>query len=139
MSYLSESVPEDIGAQYRNIFGKDLNERFIKAVEWYKKNGYKIVSKIYKDANHAGSFRNKDYRFIENYYKDMLAFSIEGINGEGFKNDESSAEKIIMFSKESGFDDCMQDSTMRMSDEKKIVKAIEKEIIQNIDEIGQSK
>ena len=69
----------------------------------------------------------------------MLAFSIEGINGEGFKNDESSAEKIIMFSKESGFDDCMQDSTMRMSDEKKIVKAIEKEIIQNIDEIGQSK
>lgn len=69
----------------------------------------------------------------------MLAFSIEGINGEGFKNDESSAEKIIMFSKGSGFDDCMQDSTMRMSDEKKIVKAIEKEIIQNIDEIGQSK
>lgn len=142
MSYLSESVPEDIGAQYRNIFGKDLNERFIKVVEWYKKNGYKIVGKIYKDANHADSFRNKDYRFIENYYKDMLEFSIEGTNGEGFKNDESSAEKIIMFSKESGFDDCMQDSTMRMSNEEKIVEAI-KEIVQNkeitIDEISQSK
>ena len=72
----------------------------------------------------------------------MLEFSIEGTNGEGFKNDESSAEKIIMFSKESGFDDCMQDSTMRMSNEEKIVEAI-KEIVQNkeitIDEISQSK
>ena len=114
MSYLAKSIPEDLGAQYRNMFGTTLNERFENAVNWYKKSGYNIISKIYKEARHT-SLMNKTYKYFSNYFQDLLMFYRNGINGEGFKKDESSADKLMMFTKDGklGLDDCMGDSEVR--------------------------
>lgn len=92
MSYLPKSVPEDIGAKYREMFGINLNERFANAINWYKQHGYKIISKIYKGADHR-SFK-KGYTYYEEYIKDLELFYQEGITGEGFKKGKASADKI---------------------------------------------
>lgn len=93
MSYLLKSVPEDIGAKYRAMFGINLNDRFANAINWYKQHGYKIISKIYKGANHR-SFGKSYYAHNEEYLKDLELFYQEGITGEGFKKGKASADKI---------------------------------------------
>jgi len=93
MSYFPASVPEDIGAKYRAMFGINLNERFANAINWYKQHGYKIISKIYKGADHR-SFGKRFYAHNEEYLKDLELFYQEGITGEGFKRGKASADEI---------------------------------------------
>lgn len=125
MAYLTKSILEDIGTQYRSMFGENLHERFANAVNWYKENGYKIISKIYKGAAHT-SLTKKNYMYASNHFKDLLTFYRDGINGDGFKKDESSVDRIIMFTKDgkSGFDDCMQDDKVRTSTEQEATNVV---------------
>lgn len=92
MSYLSESIPIDIAKKHRSMFGVNLDDRFKNTVRWYQENGYKIISKIYKDADHR-TF-GKNYKYDRNYLKDLVSFYKDGTSGEGFKKDEASAYRI---------------------------------------------
>lgn len=93
MSYLTESVPEDVGIKYRAMFGINLNERFKNAVDWYKQHGYKIISKIYKGADHR-SLGKDYYAHNEEYLSDLKLFYQEGITGDGFKKGKASVDEI---------------------------------------------
>lgn len=132
MSYLTKSIPKEIGEQYRSMFGTDLDERFINAINWYKEHGYSIVSKVYKDGTHK-NLKNKNYAYALNHLMDLLAFYRDGISGDGFKKDESSAERIKMCDKDgkSGLDDCMQDSGVRITNEHDATKVIKKIVHSN--------
>lgn len=99
MSYLTKSIPEDIGEQYRSMFGTNLDERFINAINWYDEHGYRIVSKVYKDGTHK-NLRNKNYAYALHHLRDLFAFGKDGISGDGFKKDESSVERIKMCDKD---------------------------------------
>ena len=138
MSYLTESIPEDIGRQYRSMFGTNLDERFINAIIWYKEHGYGIVSKVYKDGTHT-NLKDKNYAYALYHLRDLLAFGKDGISGDGFKQDESSAERIKMYYNDgkSGLDDCMQDSGVRITNEHDATRVI-KEIVRSTEIIDEN-
>lgn len=131
MSYLKKSIPEDIAKEYREVFGINLNDRFRNVIDWYKKNDYKIISKIYKDANHT-DLRSSKYKYIKNHFEDLMSFYTDGINGNGFKADKSSSEKIEIFNnKKAGYEDCINDKNLRISIEQEANKKIKQNIIEN--------
>lgn len=93
ISYLTISSPEDVATRYRAMFGMNLHERFTNVIDWYKQNGYKIISKIYTGADH-GSLGTSTYAYHKEYLKDLELFYQEGMAGEGFKKGKASADKI---------------------------------------------
>lgn len=93
ISYLTISSPEDVATRYRAMFGINLHERFTNVIDWYKQNGYKIISKIYTGADHR-SLGTSAYAYHKEYLKDLELFYKEGISGEGFKKGKASADKI---------------------------------------------
>lgn len=93
ISYLIISSPEDVATRYRAISGMNLHERFTNVIDWYKQNGYKIISKIYRGSDHR-SLRTRAYAYHEEYLKDIKLFYQEGIIGDGFKKGKASADKI---------------------------------------------
>lgn len=93
ISYLTISSPEDIATRYRAMFGINLHKRFTNVIDWYKQNGYKIISKIYRGADHK-SLGTSAYTYHEEYLKDIKLFYQEGITGDGFKKGKASADEI---------------------------------------------
>lgn len=56
MSYMSRSVPENVGKKLRKFLGINLWKRFIKQISEYEKHGYKIKAEIYKNKIHDECF-----------------------------------------------------------------------------------
>lgn len=94
MSYMQRSVPTEIGKKYRDMYGEDLQNRFLNCISWYKNNGFNIISKIYKGASH--SLFDKNYIYLKHLIRDMFAFYKSGIKGTGFKKDIASADTLDM-------------------------------------------
>lgn len=115
MTYMDMSIPREIGCMYRKVMNCADNEKsfneiiengdeaefdktMLNAIEWYKKHGYTIINKIYKDTTHNEIYSGR-YRY--NVLEDMKKFVEDGIDGKGFSRDESSADKLKMnFEKE---------------------------------------
>lgn len=85
MSYLPKSTPPNIARRYRKLMGEGFQERFFNCVQWYKKNGFDIKSKIYKEVKHNQFGKNK--KVGSRLISDCMAFYN---SGEGFQNDELS-------------------------------------------------
>lgn len=94
ISYLTISSPEDVATRYRAMFGINLHERFTNVIDWYKQNGYKIISKIYRGADHKFLGLGSAYAYHKEYLKDIELFYQEGITGEGFKKGKAGADII---------------------------------------------
>ena len=61
-----------------------------------------------------------------------MSFYTDGINGNGFKADKSSSEKIEIFNnKKAGYEDCINDKNLRISIEQEANKKIKQNIIEN--------
>ena len=93
MSYKGDTTPAEIGERQREIYGEDLNSRFINSLKYYKENDYNIKAKIYRGIGHKGIFDSRMNPFagvvmydIRNFYE----------NGEGFLQDNTSTNRIDM-------------------------------------------
>lgn len=95
MSYLPKSILIKLAKKQRFVYGEDLQTRFNNCIQQYINNGYKIKSKIYKNADHKSLFAN-NYTFKDNFLRALYAFYISGNKGTAFLKDDSSADCLDM-------------------------------------------
>lgn len=92
MSYYPRSIDIQRGKYQRQMLGEDLSQRHKNCIEYYEKNGYKITSKIYREAEHRGIFSRSNPSF-ETLVRDIILFYRKG---EGFAKDITGVEEISM-------------------------------------------
>ncbi|MBQ9267369.1 MAG: alpha/beta hydrolase [Clostridia bacterium] len=93
MSYKGDTTPAEIGKEQREIYGEDLNSRFINSLRYYKENDYNIKAKIYRGIGHKGIFDSRMNPFAGVVMSDIRNFYE---NGEGFLQDNTSTNRIDM-------------------------------------------
>ena len=94
MSYRGHSISKEVGRKQRELYGRDLNERFKNSIQYYQDNGYKIVEKIFKGIGHRGIFNARKYQYASEVVTDIKNF----YNGNpAFEHDiESTASNLDM-------------------------------------------
>ncbi len=92
MSYMIRSTGVKQGRAQRELWGKELAERYENCIKYYKENGYKISSKIYKGATHGGIYNSSNPSRL-GVLKDIIAFYK---HHRHIEQDEYSAETISM-------------------------------------------
>ena len=93
MSYKGDTTLAEICERQREIYGEDLNSRFINSLRYYKDNDYNIKAKIYRGIGHKGIFDSRMNPFAGVVISDIRNFYE---NGEGFLQDNTSTNRIDM-------------------------------------------
>ena len=92
MSYLVRSTGVKQGKAQRDIWGRELAERYENCIKYYMDSGYKISSKIYKGSSHGGIYSSANPSRL-GVLKDIIGFYK---HHKPLEQDEYSAPSISM-------------------------------------------
>lgn len=132
---VDESLLEEISQKFteklKGIINVEFSKNIITKIE--ELGAGKYINDSLKENLFKEAIASEKIRLSNNYYIEQLSNSDDikhqeytKPNGDGFKKDESSADRIIMFNKDgkSGLDDCMQDDIVRTSSEQEAVNVV---------------
>ncbi|MBR6688836.1 MAG: alpha/beta hydrolase [Clostridia bacterium] len=92
MSYLVRSTGVKQGRAQREIWGRELAERYENCIKYYEDNGYRISSKIYRGSTHGGIYSSSNPSRL-GVLRDIIGFYK---HHKPLEQDEYSAERISM-------------------------------------------
>ena len=92
MSYLVRSTGVKQGREQRELWGKELAERYENCIKYYMDNGYNISSKIYRGSTHSGIYNSSNPSRL-GVLKDIIGFYK---HYKPLEKDEYSADAISM-------------------------------------------